>query len=200
MAKTTLICDVEYNPKRTDPEGLASAADRLMETALSIPEIMEEYGTPRFGEFFVACAANNPPPAPPIVVVEVSGGVLQKAYADAAIQLVLVDWDSDGCKPAADNDIFEAGGKTVYVTDMPVTPIDEIVGTDAEKALEAAGLDVLGERDDGLQRLHRWVLYDLASDSLLGTRVYTDYAEAVEDAERANDILVLPLVIRGSVP
>ena len=81
---------------------------------------------------------------------------------------------------------------------MPVAPIDAIVETDAEKALEAAGMDVLDDRDDGLQELHRWVLYDLDSASLLGTRVYTDRGEAVDDAAQANDILVLPLVIRGS--
>jgi hypothetical protein len=47
--------------------------------------------------------------------------------------------------------------------------------------------------------LHRWVLCNLDASSLLSTRVYTDYAEAVEDAEQANDILVLPLVIRGTL-
>jgi hypothetical protein len=196
MAKTTLTVDVTYDGRVTDPEALASAADRLMETILSTPGIMEEYGNPKFGEFFVASAASDP--APPIVIVEVSGGVLQQAYADTTVQLVLVDWDSEGCEVAADNGIFQAAGKVVYVTEMPAAPIDEIVGTNAEKALEAAGMDVLGDRDDGLQDLHRWVLYDLDSASLLGTRVYTDHEEAVDDAAQANDILVLPLVIRGS--
>jgi len=198
MAKTTLTLDVTYDDEVTDPEAIASAADRLMETVLSTPGIMEEYANPRFGEFFVARTANNSPPARPTVVVEVSGGVLQEAYANSAVQLVLVDWDSEGCEPAADNDIFAAGGKAVYVTEISVAPIDEIVGKDAEKALEAAGMDVLGERDDSLQELHRWVLYDLDGSSLLSTRVYTDYAEAVEDAEQANDILVLPLAIRSN--
>ncbi len=198
MAKTTLTLDVTYDDQVTDPEALASAADRLMETVLSTPGIMEEYGDPRFGEFFVAPAADKPTPARPTVVVEVSGGVLQEAYANSAVQLVLVDWDSEGCKPAADNDIFEAGGKAVYVAEMPVAPIDEIVETEAETALEAAGIDALGERNDGLRELHRWVLYDVDGSSLLSTRVYADYAEAVEDAEQANDILVLPLAIRSN--
>ena len=35
--KTTLTVEVEYNPRKTDPEGLACAMDRLLETALSIP-------------------------------------------------------------------------------------------------------------------------------------------------------------------
>ena len=147
----------------------------------------------------MAGSADSPPSVRPIVVVEVSGGVLQEAYADAAVQLVLVDWDTEGCEPATDNNIFQAGGKTVYVTEMSVAPIDEVVGTDAEKALETAGMSVLGECDDGLQELHRWVLYDLDGSALLGTRVYTDYVAAVADAEQANDILVLPLMIHGSV-
>lgn len=104
--KTTLTIDIDYNPAVTDPEALASAADRLMETALSTPGIMEEYGDPRFGEFFVL---------------------------------------SSGAE----------------------------------------------------QTRRRWVLYDLDSAELLGTKVYNDHSEAVEDAAQANDILVLPLVIQG---
>ena len=51
--RTTLTVDIDYDPEVTDPESIASAADRLMETILSTPGIMEEYGDPRFGEFFV---------------------------------------------------------------------------------------------------------------------------------------------------
>ena len=53
MAKTTLICEIEYDPGVTDPEGLASAMDRLMETVLSTPGIMDEYANPRVGDFYV---------------------------------------------------------------------------------------------------------------------------------------------------
>jgi hypothetical protein len=53
--------------------------------------------------------------------------------------------------------------------------------------------------DEGLPETRRWVLYDLDSNTLLGTRVYMDSAEAVEDAAQVKDILVLPLVIQGSV-
>lgn len=108
MAKTTLTVEVTYDGRVSDPESLASAADRLMETVLSTPGIVAEYGNPRFGEFFVLHA-------------------------------------------------------------------------------------------DSSQTLHRWVLYDLDSESLLSTRVYDDYDQAVEDAERANDILVLSLPICGIV-
>jgi hypothetical protein len=51
--RTTLTLDIEYDPEMTDPEGLASALDRLLETALSTPDILEECGNPSLGEFLV---------------------------------------------------------------------------------------------------------------------------------------------------
>jgi len=110
--RTTLTIDVNYDPAVTDPESLASAADRLFETVLSTPGIMDEYANPSFGEFSVLSSSTEAAP------------------------------DSSGT-------------------------------------------------------LRRWVLYDLDTDALLGTKVYTDHDEAVEDATQANDILVLPLVIQG---
>ncbi len=61
--KTTLTLDIDYDPELTHPEGLASAMDRLLETALSTPGIMEEYGDPKMGEFFVAQTAETIDPA-----------------------------------------------------------------------------------------------------------------------------------------
>ena len=52
--KTTLTVEIDYDPAMTDGEGLACAMDRLLETALSTPGILEEYGNPKVGEFFVA--------------------------------------------------------------------------------------------------------------------------------------------------
>jgi hypothetical protein len=63
MAKTTLTVEIRYDPKLTDPEGLAAAMDRLLETALSIPEVMQEYGNPVIGEFLVARATKKKPRA-----------------------------------------------------------------------------------------------------------------------------------------
>jgi hypothetical protein len=114
MAKTTLTIDITYDPEVTHPEGLASAMDRLLETALSIPQVMDEYGPPKFGEFFVAGARKDRP-----------------------------------------------------------------------------------EPEDELDARRRWVLYDLGGDQLLTTRAYASYAEAVEDANQAEDVLVLPLVCRN---
>jgi hypothetical protein len=52
--KAAFTVEVEFDQRITDAESIASALDRLMETALSTPGIMEDYAEPRIGEFFVA--------------------------------------------------------------------------------------------------------------------------------------------------
>jgi len=52
--KTNLTLEIECDAKVTDPEALAYALDRLLETALSTPGVLDEYGNPTFGEFLVA--------------------------------------------------------------------------------------------------------------------------------------------------
>ena len=87
--KTTLTVEIDYDPEMTDPEGLACAMDRLLETALSTPDILSEYGNPKVGEFFVAKET-----AAPMIVLNLSGGVLQDVFgSDSAIAVTLVDWD-----------------------------------------------------------------------------------------------------------
>lgn len=199
MAKTTLTLEVAYDDRVTDPEALAYAADRLMETILSTPGITDDYGKPKFGKFLIAGNANAQAQSQPTVIVEVSGGVLQEAFADSPVRLILLDWDAEGCEPSAANGIFQAGDEVVHVAEMPVTSIDRIVGTNTEKALKAAAISVPGDRDVGIQESKRWVLYNFDTDALFGTKVYSEYDEAAEDAAQANDILVLPLVIRSCV-
>jgi len=58
--KTTLTLEIEYDPTKTDPEGLASAFDRLLETALSTPGILDEYGNPKADEFLIAAETPSP--------------------------------------------------------------------------------------------------------------------------------------------
>ena len=53
MAKTTLTLSVEYDPEVTDPESLACALDRVMGTALSTPDLLDEYGNPHVGDFYL---------------------------------------------------------------------------------------------------------------------------------------------------
>ena len=44
---------VDYDEEKTDPEALAECADNLLETTLSTPGIVEEYGEPTFDAFLV---------------------------------------------------------------------------------------------------------------------------------------------------
>ena len=98
--KTILTVEVRYHPRCTDPEGLAVAMDRLLETALSTPGIMEEYGNPTFDDFFVAEPTSKDNSAPPCVVLNISGGVLQEVFSDnSRAKIVKVDWDTEGCSP-----------------------------------------------------------------------------------------------------
>jgi hypothetical protein len=53
LATAKLSVEVTFNPNVTDAESLAVAADRLMETILSTPDILDEYGSPHFGPFLV---------------------------------------------------------------------------------------------------------------------------------------------------
>ena len=198
--KTTLTVEVEYNPRKTDPEGLACAMDRLMETVLSTPGIMDEYGQPTVREFFVAKEVANETAAPtaPKVVLNLSGGVLQDVFgSDPAIAVALVDWDVEGCSPS-DNNIVElpdvrGGTQLASVVEYPVWPLEQLAGTETEAALKAAGLELTPSANSDLTVARRWVLYSIDTNTLLTTRTYDSYDEAVEDANQVDDILVLPL-------
>ena len=50
---TRLYIDVNYDPRKTDPESLSNGLDILMDTAMSTPGILDEYGNPRPLAFFV---------------------------------------------------------------------------------------------------------------------------------------------------
>ncbi len=49
----TLELEVRFDPTVTDAESLAYAFDQLMETAMSTPGILDEYGSVIPGEFYV---------------------------------------------------------------------------------------------------------------------------------------------------
>lgn len=188
---TTLTVEVEYNPRKTDPEGLACAMDRLLETALSTPGILDDYGNPTVREFFVAKEATAPPALK--VVLTIYGGLLQDVFSsDPAITVIRLDWDTEGCCPSDDGivEIPDERGSTqlASVVEYNVSPLEELVGTDTEAALKAAGLDLSARTV-----ARRWVLFSIDTSSLLTTRTYDSYDEAAEDANQVNDILVLPL-------
>ena len=70
--KTLLTLEVDYDPSVTDPEGLATAMDRLMETACSTPDILDDYANPAIGEFLVAAPVIDSVAAGPQQVVTVA--------------------------------------------------------------------------------------------------------------------------------
>jgi len=192
--KTTLTVEVEYDPAATDPEALACAMDRLLETTLSTPGITDDYGNPKVGEFFVA--KETAPPAAK-VVLSISGGVLQDVFAsDPAIALIRVDWDTEGSDPSEPGVVEipdgRGGTQLAAVAEYPLLPLTDLVGTETEAALKAAGLELTESADRTVTR--RWILYKIDSDMLLTTRTYDSYDEAAEDANQVDDILVLPLV------
>jgi len=57
--KTKLSIEVEFNDEQTDAESLASAADTLLQTALSTPGVLDEFGNPQFCEFVIERPAAN---------------------------------------------------------------------------------------------------------------------------------------------
>ena len=58
MKAKTVECKLhitlQYDPETTDPESLASAMDTLLETALSTPGVLDDYGTVQLSEFYVS--------------------------------------------------------------------------------------------------------------------------------------------------
>ncbi len=57
--KTKLSIEVEFNGDKTDADSLASAADTLLQTALSTPGVLDDFGDPQFGEFCVEQAESR---------------------------------------------------------------------------------------------------------------------------------------------
>jgi hypothetical protein len=196
--KTTLTVEVDYDPHLTDPEGLACALDRLLETTLSTPGIMDEYGNPRIGEFLVGEAVALSP-GKSTVVVEISGGALQAAYSSQPpVRVVLVDYDTDGSEDEADVlEITEddtGQSDCAYVAEYPAMPLSTLGGPLAQ-ALQRTGVLHTDAAAEGAGDLRRWVLYDFDAQQLLTTKVYASYAEAAADGAAVHDVLVLPLTI-----
>ena len=51
--KARLYLGVEFDENKTDAESVATALDRVLETGMSTPGVLDEYGNPSAGEFFV---------------------------------------------------------------------------------------------------------------------------------------------------
>ena len=192
--KTTLTIDIEYDPTATDPEGLACVMDRLLETVLSTPGIMDEYRNPIVGEFF---AATQPAArSKPRIVLNIFGGTLQEVFSsDPDATVILCDWDCDGSDSVEDGVVAvtdgHGGKRPAHVTECQISPFEDIEGTEVGVAVKAAGIDWNVQSDAAAETVRRWVIYDPDGGALLTTRVYGSYQEACEDAPA--DTLVLPL-------
>jgi hypothetical protein len=129
--------------------------------------------------------------------LNISGGVLQDVFgSDPAIAVTRADWDTEGSDPS-EHGVVEipdgrGGTQLAAVAEYPVLPLTDLMGTETEAALKAAGLELTESADRTVVR--RWIFYNIDSDMLLTTRTYDNYDEAAEDANQVDDILVLPLV------
>ena len=85
MEQATLKLGVRFDPEKTDAESVAAAMDRLLETAMSTPGILDEYGEVRVDEFFVE---------PKTITVEVAVGVTHGSGSG--------DWYTDWVEIPAD--------------------------------------------------------------------------------------------------
>jgi hypothetical protein len=46
-----MTVEVDFDPEVTDDEGLSNGLDTLLETAMSTPDILDDYGNPDVGPF-----------------------------------------------------------------------------------------------------------------------------------------------------
>ena len=139
---TTLKVDVDYDPEKTDPEALASAMDRLMETVLSTPGIMEEYGEIKVDEFFVLECPDALPQQAPRVLLSIEGGVVQDVYGTRQpTEVTVVDFDTEG-EALGDHPSLVSlpdSGRLVSVR-QPAVIRWKLMGRDLVAAIRAAGV------------------------------------------------------------
>ena len=72
------------------------------------------------------------------IVLNVSGGVVQDVFcSDPQADVVLVDWDTDGCDPDTPGLVEVAGSGIAYVTGWDAESLDTMEATDVGAALKA---------------------------------------------------------------
>lgn len=49
----TLTIEIEFDPSITDADAVGVAVDSLLETAMSTPGILDEYGNPSIGQTYI---------------------------------------------------------------------------------------------------------------------------------------------------
>jgi hypothetical protein len=79
------------------------------------------------------------------VVLNVFGGVVQDVFSsDAAIEVVIVDWDTEGADLDASGlvELADGGGVShAFVSRPQVRPLSELARTDASAAMRKAGIN-----------------------------------------------------------
>lgn len=64
------------------------------------------------------------------LVINVRSGIIQDIFTeDPSIQVILIDWDNDGCRPNDDLNIFPidaAGGRLARSISYPTNPLHEM--------------------------------------------------------------------------
>jgi len=61
MARTKLTIEVDFDPSKTDGEGLATAFDKLLKTVMSTPGYLEEYGEVKLSKDGFLCPGQPSP-------------------------------------------------------------------------------------------------------------------------------------------
>ena len=78
----------------------------------------------------------------PQLVINLSGGIVRDVFCSVpGIQVLVVDWDiamSFPGEPSIVNVPVGSDFELACVTDMPVEPLSQLAGTDAEAAIDAA--------------------------------------------------------------
>jgi len=131
------------------------------------------------------------------IILNVSGGVVQDVFCSAPeAEVILVDWDTEGCDPAVDGtvEITYEHGRTqqAEILRLNASPLKNLSGTDVQRALERVGLLPDVQRRDESE-VRRYILFDFDMDELVTTNVYDTYAEAADDASELDNVIVRTL-------
>ncbi len=142
----------------------------------------------------------------PLVVINVNGGIVQDVFAPIPdLRVIVVDWDVDEFDNPAQVELELQGENcSAAVIDLPVSPLEELAGSDAEQAIDAAceqgilsdNLSSSGTSEppwSATSETRRFVVYDPDSGSLLTTEVFNSVNAAAEWSSQAKDVLVLPI-------
>jgi hypothetical protein len=78
------------------------------------------------------------------IVLNVSGGVVQDVFcSDPEAEVIVVDWETEGCDSSRDDVVeIEGRGTAVFVAHPHRYSLQNLTGTVVEAALRAAGVAI----------------------------------------------------------